>query len=210
MTEDIIDPIEIQEDEEEQKPLNHYVDRKKLLAEMVEYRKTFFAAREAGDPRPPVTDYMAKCFMDIATHLAYRRNFSGYSYKDEMIMDGVEVCLRYAHNFNAEKYSHPFAYFNKIIWQAFVHRIKKEKDQQAIKGQLILQYSIDSLFEDSEDMESDINNNVIEYLKENSFIQATPTMKKRKKPEYKKSGIELFMEDEDLGGDPIEVGFFDE
>jgi hypothetical protein len=199
MTEEILE-----EPQEELEPLeesnsNHYVDRKEFYAAMVEYRRQTQEAKERGEEKPPVSSYLAKCFLDIASHLTYRRNFYNYSYKDEMIMDGVEVCLRYAHNFNPEKSNHPFSYFNKLCWQAFVHRIKKEKAQQAIKGQLILQYSVDSLFEESEEMDADINNHVIEYIKENSFIAATEPPKKKRTQTYTKSGIELFMTEEENG-----------
>jgi len=171
---------------------NHYVDSKLFKEAMIKQVELYKNSEE----KPQVTDYIAKCFLDISTHLAYRRNFSGYSYKEEMIMDGVEVCLRYWHNYNPEK-GPPFAYFNRLCWQAFVNRIKKEKHEQKIKGRLILEYSVDSLFEDSDDMESDINNHVIEYIKENSFIDMTeePVRKKREVP-YVRSGVEIFMAEE--------------
>lgn len=111
-------------------------------------------------------------------------------------MDGVEVCLRYAHNFDPVRSNHPFSYFNKICWQAFVHRIKKEKDQQRIKGHLIMHYSVESLFEEDGDMDSEINNSVIEYLKENSTFEVEEPIRKKKVVPYVKSGIECFMSED--------------
>lgn len=67
--------------------------------------------------------------MKIATHLAHKPNFAGYSFKDEMVCDGIENCLQYIHNFDPKKSKNPFAYFTQIIFYAFLRRIQKEKKQ---------------------------------------------------------------------------------
>ena len=82
---------------------------------------------------PPVTNYIGECFLKIATHLSYRPNFINYTYRDEMISDGIENCLQYVKNFNPEKSSNPFAYFTQIIYYAFLRRIQKEKKQTHVK-----------------------------------------------------------------------------
>ena len=66
----------------------HYVNNKEFLQAMIEWNKTFDV--EKGDEVPPVTNYIAECFMKIATHLSYRPNFINYTYRDEMISDGIE------------------------------------------------------------------------------------------------------------------------
>lgn len=107
--------------------------------------KDYFVACEAAEARdeavPQVPQYIGNCIFEIATRLASRGNFSGYAYKDDMIMDGVENCLQYIRNFNPEKSTNPFAYFTQIIWYAFIRRIHKEKRQMYIKyksGQSLL------------------------------------------------------------------------
>jgi DNA-directed RNA polymerase specialized sigma24 family protein len=65
--------------------------------------------------------------------LATKPNFSGYTYKEDMISDGIENCLLYIRNFNPEKSQNPFAYFTQIIWYAFLRRIHKEKRQMYIR-----------------------------------------------------------------------------
>ena len=115
------------------KKANNYIDNKKFYAEMIIYRRLYDEAMAAGEPRPIVSRYVGECIMLIATRLATRPNFVGYSYKDEMISDGIENCLAYLHNFNPEKSTNPFAYFTQIIYYAFLRRIQKEKKQLYIK-----------------------------------------------------------------------------
>ena len=118
-----------------QKP--HYVDNKKFLAAMTEYRALRIKAEEEGKPRPTVTNYIGECYLKIANHLSYRPNFINYTYRDDMISDGIENCLQYMDNFDPEKSNNPFAYFTQIIYYAFIRRIQKEKKQQEIKERYI-------------------------------------------------------------------------
>lgn len=82
---------------------------------------------------PQVPSYIGECIFHIATRLASKSNFSGYAYRDDMVMDGVENCLQYIRNFKPEKSNNPFAYFTSIIWYAFIRRIQKEKKQMYIR-----------------------------------------------------------------------------
>ena len=109
------------------KVTQHYVDNKKFLAEMTKFRAKVIKASEAGRKRPMVTNYIGECFLKIANHLAYRPNFINYTFRDDMISDGIENCLQYMDNFNPEKSNNPFAYFTQIIYYAFIRRIQKEK-----------------------------------------------------------------------------------
>lgn len=111
--------------EKRKKP--YYVDNKKFLEAMVEFRESVQRAQKNDDPRPVVPMYIAECIMKIATHLSYKPNFVNYSFRDEMISDGIENSLQYIDNFNPEKSSNPFAYFTQIIYYAFLRRIQKEK-----------------------------------------------------------------------------------
>lgn len=111
----------------------HYVNNPDLLAALIEYKKVCREAEDQGEEKPPVPVYIATCIYEISTRLATKPNFSGYTYKDDMIMDGVENCLLYMHNFDPEKTENPFAYFTQIIWYAFLRRIQKEKKQMYIR-----------------------------------------------------------------------------
>jgi hypothetical protein len=111
----------------EAKKKPYYVDNKKFLEAMIEFKESVQTAEKAGDKRPMVPMYIADCIMKIATHLSYKPNFVNYSFRDEMISDGIENALQYIDNFNPEKSKNPFAYFTQIIYYAFLRRIQKEK-----------------------------------------------------------------------------------
>jgi len=112
---------------------SHYIDNKEFLKEIVAYKKAVRKAKSEGKPKPSVGEYIGKCFLDIATNLAKRPNFTNYPFKDEMIGDGIENCIQYADNFDPKKSSNPFAFFTQIIYYAFVRRIQKEKKQLYVK-----------------------------------------------------------------------------
>jgi len=148
----------------------HYVDNKLFQEAMVEYKKTIVAAQEKGLTKkhpdwPPVTNYIGECFLKIAKHLAYRANFLNYSFRDEMISDGIENCLLYASNYDSDKYKNPFAYFTQIIFFAFVRRIAKEKKQLMTKYKLIESMDLSELVSQGQDA-GEFENQFIAYLKE--------------------------------------------
>ena len=115
----------------------NYVNNKEFLAAISAYRQKVIAAKEAGKPRPRVTNYLGECFLKIATHLSYKPNFVNYMFREDMICDGIENCLQYIDNFYPEKSTNPFAYFTQIIYYAFIRRIQKEKKQLEIKGKIL-------------------------------------------------------------------------
>jgi|TARA_B100000959_G_scaffold283664_1_gene353151 DNA-directed RNA polymerase specialized sigma24 family protein len=112
---------------------SHYINNKEFLKCLIEYQADIKKCKKEGKDKPYVSDYIAMCFLQIAQRLSYRPNFINYTYKDDMISDGLENCLAYMHNFNPEKSTNPFAYFTQIIYYAFLRRIQKEKKQQYIK-----------------------------------------------------------------------------
>jgi hypothetical protein len=112
----------------------HYVDNKRLYGEMIHFINSCKAAELQEEHRPKIPEYIGECIFKIAVKLATKPNFSSYTYKDEMISDGIEVCIRYLHNFDPEKSNNPFAYFTQIIYYAFLQRIQKEKKQAYIKA----------------------------------------------------------------------------
>ena len=116
---------------------HNYVDNKKFLAEMINYRRSVLQATDFGVERPRVPYYIGDCIMKIATHLSYKPNFINYTFREEMISDGVENCLQYIDNFDPEKSKNPFAYFTQIIYYAFIRRIQKEKKQSHVKNKMI-------------------------------------------------------------------------
>ena len=115
------------------KTSTHYVDNTRFLAEIKAYRAACAKCKKAKQERPQLPEYIGKCFLDIATHLSYKPNFVAYTYREDMISDGVENCLVYFHNFDPDKSSNPFGYFTQIIYYAFIRRIQKERKHTYIK-----------------------------------------------------------------------------
>ena len=115
----------------------HYVNNKEFLEALVVFKAKCAAAKEAGEPRPRISNYIGECFLKIATHLSYKPNFVNYKFREDMICDGIENCVQYIENFNPEKSKNPFAYFTQIIYYAFLRRIQKEKRQLEIKNKIL-------------------------------------------------------------------------
>ena len=115
----------------------HYVNNKDFLHAIIQYKDKVAAAKEKGEKKPPVGEYIGGCFLKIAQHLSYKPNFVNYMFKYDMIGDGIENCITYIDNFNPEKSQNPFAYFTQIIYYAFLRRIQKEKKQVDIKNKII-------------------------------------------------------------------------
>ena len=162
----------------------HYVDNKLFLEAMKEYRKSCNKAKREKRNKPPVTDYIGSCFLKIANHLSYRPNFINYTFRDDMISDGIENCLQYLDNFNPAKSNNPFAYFTQIIYYAFVRRIQKEKKQTTIKQKMIADSNYDDMtLQPGEDRE--FKNQFTEFLKQNlpkeEDSKLVPKKKKTKK-----------------------------
>ena len=121
------------------KKKEHYVDNELFCKAMTEWKQEVIQAEGEDGPRPPISEYIGECFVKIAEHLSRKPNFINYPFRDEMIADGIENCLMYAHNFNPEKSKNPFSYFTQMIYYAFLRRIEKEKKQNYVKYKLMEQ-----------------------------------------------------------------------
>ena len=137
------------------KKSEHYVNNKDFLAALEQYAIDVARAKEREQPKPRIPRYIGECFLKIANHLSYKPNFVNYMFKDDMICDGIENCVRYIHNFNPEKSKNPFAYFTQIIYYAFLRRIQQEKKQLEIKNKILEKTNFDEVFDANE---IDINN----------------------------------------------------
>ena len=112
---------------------NHYVNNKTLYTEMVKYRTAVLDSKEKGTPPPAIPNYVGECLLLIGNRLAFKANFINYSYRDDMVLDGIENCIMAIDNFDPEKSTNPFAYFTQIMKWAFIRRIQKEQKQAYVK-----------------------------------------------------------------------------
>jgi len=184
--------------EEIMKNDKHYIDNKLFYQEMVEFRNRVDRAREEGNPDPPATEYMGECFLGIANGLSYRPNFINYTYKEEMIADGIENCLQYCSNFNPEASKNPFSYFTQIIYYAFIRRIEKEKKQSYIKSKLAIKMMDEQTLAEFSEQDDIVSKRYLEDLvttDPENIIAFENQLAKRKegRKKYKKN-LERFME----------------
>lgn len=152
-----IEPVELIPEPSTEKQPAHYVNNKQFYEALVDYRRQVDEAKANGLEKPRVSNYIGECFLKIATHLSYKANFINYTYKDDMISDGIENCLTAVEKFDPSRGTNPFAYYTQIIYFAFVRRIQKEKKQQATKYKMLENIDIEQLVAHSEDNEELVN-----------------------------------------------------
>lgn len=132
----------------------HYVNNADFSQAVVDYVSTVNEAKETKIEIPKVPDYVAQCFLRIAEGLSHKANFIRYTYREEMVMDAVENCLKAINNYDIEAATrtgkpNAFAYFTQITWYAFLRRIAKEKKQQEIKIKFIANSGVDDYMVDT-------------------------------------------------------------
>jgi hypothetical protein len=184
----------------------HYVDNKVFLQAMTDWKVLCKIAEEEQKDlpkeekvKPQITNYIGECFLKIATHLSYRPNFINYTYRDEMIADGIENCLQYCGNFDPEKSKNPFAYFTQIIYYAFLRRIAKEKKQTHVRNKMIESVSYESWTVN----EGDTNRYVVQGFDPNIMLPDEDVYKPKKKIVTKTKGLENFMKDNEDEHDAV-------
>ena len=134
----------------------HYVNNRDFSNAVVEYVTEANEAIEAGKDAPVVPNYIAECFLKICEGLSRKSNFVRYSYREEMVMDAVENCLKAIKNYNVENATrsgkpNAFGYFTQIAWFAFIRRIQKEKKQQDAKLRFIAEAGLDEFMIDADE-----------------------------------------------------------
>lgn len=175
----------------------HYINNADFLQALIDYKERCAVAETDNKPAPAIPNYIGECFMKIAAGLSHKPNFINYTYRDEMISDGIENCLMYFNNFDPSKSKNPFAYFTQIIYYAFLRRIQKEKKQLYVKYKSAEYFGI---IDDSEmsEMDSSVTQQFEMYDNISEFIGNYEEGQKRKKDlkkEVKKpKGIEKFIE----------------
>ena len=111
----------------------HYVNNRQMYETMKVYIKAVRKARREKEDPPRIPEYIGECVYLICNKLSLKPQFSGYTWRDEMISDGIENCIVAIDNFDPKKSDNPFAYFTMIAWNAFIRRIQREKKQTYIK-----------------------------------------------------------------------------
>jgi len=191
----------------------HYVNNAEFSQAVVDYCKALNEAKENEETLPKVPDYIASCFLKIAEGLSHKSNFIRYTYREEMVMDAVENCLKAIDNYNIEAATrtgkpNAFAYFTQISWYAFLRRIEKEKKQQDVKLKYLSQSGIEQyVYGDIQDTQAaNVVTSFLDQLKDRidkikdkdtEFKQYLKEDKARRKRVIKvDSDLQRFMDDE--------------
>ena len=131
----------------------HYVNNKEFSQAVVDYVKEVNEAVAKDQQIPVVPNYVAECLLKISERLSHKSNFVRYTYREEMVMDAVENCLKALGNYDVDAATrggkpNAFGYFTQISWYAFLRRIQKEKKQQDLKLKYIAESGLDEFMID--------------------------------------------------------------
>ena len=175
------------------KKSEHYVNNAEFLEAIKVYRTAFLEAKEQGLEKPAISNYLGECVLKIATHLSYKPNFIGYSYRDDMILDGVENCIQYMGSFDPNKSSNPFSYFTQVIWYAFIRRIGKEKKQANIKCKIIQEIPFDAFDLQEQDEDAHYISSYVEFMQANGKFDDLPEEPKKAAKKIKHVSLDDFI-----------------
>ncbi len=171
----------------------HYVNNAQFSQAVVDYVGHLEECRKDEITLPKVPDYIAQCFLRIAEGLSHKANFIRYTYREEMVMDAVENCLKAISNYNLEAATrtgkpNAFAYFTQITWFAFLRRITKEKKQQEIKMKYLTKAGVDNFIDTgSEGVAINVASHFVDTLRDriqrvrNTDTEVKELVKKEKK-----------------------------
>lgn len=109
------EPVVVKKPKDKQK---FYVDPKEFDDEIVKFYKS-----------EVISNNLAEMISKISYKLSYASNFINYSYREEMVGDGIVRMMKalIAKKYDRERGTNPFSYFTRIAFNAFRNRIKKEK-----------------------------------------------------------------------------------
>mgnify|MGYP001766222148 CR=1 FL=1 len=172
----------------------HYINNKTLYSEMVKYKEKVNYAKMYNKENPRIPEYIGECIYLICTRLSYKPNFINYTYKEEMIGDGIENCIIAINNFDVDKSTNPFSYFTQIAFNAFLRRIAKEKKETYIKHKnfenLFSLEDLDSAFHDRHSSTQIVNEYSSDIIK--SFEEKKNLLKSKRSEEI---GLERLLKD---------------
>jgi DNA-directed RNA polymerase specialized sigma subunit len=168
----------------------NYINNKTLYGAMIQYKNSLKEAEANDKPKPQVPNYIGQSILLICNNLAKKPNFSGYTYKQEMISDGIIDCVSAVDNFDPDKTNNPFAYFTQIAWNAFIRRIHKEKKQSYIKHKNFINSNLMDVLNEEVSMTGQvIHNEYSDEIIKNFEDKLTKSSKKAK------IGLEKFVEE---------------
>jgi DNA-directed RNA polymerase specialized sigma24 family protein len=167
----------------------HYVNNRDFYEAIVAYREKL-----KEDPDARIPEYLGVCIFKICERLSTRPNFAGYSYRDEMVSDGIENCVKAVRLFDPARTNNPFAYFTQIAWNAFIRRISSEKREQYIKHKNIQHTYLSGEMDDMQHGDTGASFQMKNNDLSNEIIHSFESKLTKNKKQDKVSGVEKFLE----------------
>ena len=154
----------------------YYLDNDKFRQALLDFKLSRDAANGAHVEIPR---YVGESILAIATNMARRPNFSRYSWKDDMIGDAIETCVKYVDRYDPTRGTSALSYFSQIVWYSFIGRIALEKKQSKIKREIVRYAGVDTFDLQGHDDTGEFQINLQEFL---SSIgdEPEPEVKKKK------------------------------
>lgn len=117
------------------KKSNNYCDNDRLRELIIQYKKEVkdYQRKNKTDKKPKMNDELGTEIYNIAVRFAARPNFNGYTFKDDMISEGIQSVLKYLHNYDETISKNAFSYITQILFHSYVHVINQERKVQYIK-----------------------------------------------------------------------------
>lgn len=105
------------------KTSNLYIDKNEMIIEILEYHKTGVISEKLGD-----------MFMRLAIRYTSKYNFSGYTYRDDMIAEAVYRMVEQIDKFDVNHPTqNPFAYFTTVAHRQILTVLNKEEKFRDLK-----------------------------------------------------------------------------
>ena len=139
---EVDEPVEVAVKEVDEDHTDTVIDKKEVKRKNKEEKKKFYVepARlgfliEEYYGNGVISDELATYLYNIANRISFAPNFVNYSWKEEMIGDGlIKQMLALKNRKFDPKRGNAFSYFTKIVYNAFKNRIKNEnKEHNVIK-----------------------------------------------------------------------------
>lgn len=185
----------------------NYISNQKMYNELVKYYDKIAEAQKEEREEPPIPEYLGECFLLIAENLAKKPNFSSYTFKEDMIQDGVLTCVANITKFDPDRTNNPFSYFTQAIFYSFLQRIAKEKKQEYVKYKSIeKKYFSEEMgvtneldkgsFKTSDNNNLEVFDNYLEFIEdyEDKFLPKKSRERKRKKDGFQKRPVEYLFQ----------------
>ena len=113
-----------------------YVTKEDLERELSKYKESCTFSEKTGKivKRGYITPELGKMIKDVTEGLSSTGSWRGYTWKEDMVGEGILTILKYMHNFKAGNNAH--AYLSLIAQNAFIQYIQKQKKHSTIKDKL--------------------------------------------------------------------------